>query len=422
MRKKIVVLLIALLSGTIQCISAQDSIPRHKYAPFSRAESSRWLTTTATGAGALAIGAISRWAMDDNIVPSRYSKDPGTGLADAAQYAPLAFPWIMKAFGVPTRSSWGVMAVSHAIGTVIMAGTVESIKRSSKYPRPDGSDMRSFPSGHSAWAFLGATVTARELGWRSPWYTLGAYAFASGVAMQRVIDRRHLPCDVVAGAGIGILAAQAGYYLGDIISGGKRPSHHVSDTRTSGTAATNPAISLETGLLFHLNAIHVGNKTIHQRTALSTGIKGDVPISDRWSAGAKLAIRSTPVFLAGENADIYISPLNSVGGELSASFHLPISSTVNIMAEAAGGFYKNFRLKSSGRSIDAGSGNATGRISTGAEWSISDEMRIGASAGYEISGYKYSLSTDATYGITSPASKSGIDQAITLNISSSISF
>ena len=46
-----------------------------------------------------------------------------------------------------------------------------------------------------------------------------AYAVATGIAVERAVDRHHYPTDIVAGAGIGILSAQLGYWLGDIIFG-----------------------------------------------------------------------------------------------------------------------------------------------------------------------------------------------------------
>ena len=138
--------------------------------------------------------------------PTWTAEDDKNGVAvDIAQYTPLVIPWAMKAIGQPTRSGWGRMATSQAFGVVAMAGCVEGLKRVVGETRPDATNNRSFPSGHTAWSFLGATMIERELGWRSPWYTFGGYTFASAVAMQRVVDCRHFPVDVAGGAVIGVV-------------------------------------------------------------------------------------------------------------------------------------------------------------------------------------------------------------------------
>ena len=149
------------------------------------------------GAGAAMLGgaALMRQAYPRNyhVGPVNSRSDRGT---DYLQYAPLAAPWILKAAGVPTRSGWGRMAVSQGAAIAIMAGSVKAMKESIHSVRPDGFDDKSFPSGHTAWAFMGATMMARELGEVSPWYAVGAYAFATGVAVERAVDRHHYPTDV----------------------------------------------------------------------------------------------------------------------------------------------------------------------------------------------------------------------------------
>lgn len=66
-----------------------------------------------------------------------------------------------------------------------------------------------------------ATVIAREFGWRSAWYPVGAYAFAAGIAIERIAVRRHLALDVAAGALTGVAMTELGYFLADRIYGGR---------------------------------------------------------------------------------------------------------------------------------------------------------------------------------------------------------
>ena len=64
----------------------------------------------------------------------------------------------MKACGYESRSSWGRMLVSDAFSAAIMAGAVNGIKYSVGRLRPDGSRYNSFPSGHTATAFMTASM------------------------------------------------------------------------------------------------------------------------------------------------------------------------------------------------------------------------------------------------------------------------
>lgn len=172
-------------------------------------------------------------------------------MADVAEYVPLVLPWAVKTCGGATRSGWGRMAVSQGAGLLLMAGGTYLTKHVVDERRPDGSDTRSFPSGHSAWAFMGATMATRELAWRSPWYSVGAYTLASAVGLERVMSRRHYPVDVVAGAGIGILSTQIGYLIGDFIFGNRG-----FDSRyryNEGEASAASCFGIKSGLSFTLN-------------------------------------------------------------------------------------------------------------------------------------------------------------------------
>ena len=82
---------------------------------------------------------------------------------------------------------------------------VEPLKYATRRLRPDGSNHKSFPSGHAALTFAEATVLERHFGWRKAW--LG-YAIASYVAASRLHDNVHHVSDVVFGAAIGAIAGR----------------------------------------------------------------------------------------------------------------------------------------------------------------------------------------------------------------------
>lgn len=70
--------------------------------------------------------------------------------------------------------------------------------------RPDGSDNDSFPSGHTALAFGGASFIHKRYGLE---YSIPAYVGATFVGYSRVHADKHDTADVLAGAAIGGLTS-----------------------------------------------------------------------------------------------------------------------------------------------------------------------------------------------------------------------
>lgn len=77
----------------------------------------------------------------------------------------------------------------------------------------DAHSYWSFPSGHTSTAFAVATVLSLELGEAEPWIPYVAYPIATWVGVARVMDEKHWPTDIVAGAALGILSAQVWHGL-----------------------------------------------------------------------------------------------------------------------------------------------------------------------------------------------------------------
>lgn len=137
---------------------------------------------------------------------------------DFLQYTPLAAVFGLKLAGVEGRSSWSRMLVSDVLSAAIMATAVNSLKYTVKRTRPDGSANNSFPSGHTATAFMAATIMHHEYGLtRSPLYSIGGYTVATATAFSRQLNNKHWLSDVLAGAGIGILSTELGYLLTDLL-------------------------------------------------------------------------------------------------------------------------------------------------------------------------------------------------------------
>lgn len=138
-------------------------------------------------------------------------------LDNYTQYLPAAVMLGLKFSGMKGRSSWGRMLASDAMSVALMAGIVNSLKYSAQVERPDGTDLRSFPSGHTATAFMTATMLNKEYGYRSPWIGVGAYTVAAATGLMRMANNKHWLSDVLTGAGVGIVATELGYYFTDLI-------------------------------------------------------------------------------------------------------------------------------------------------------------------------------------------------------------
>ncbi len=124
------------------------------------------------------------------------------------QYAPAAAYGIAAACGAGKHSFFEQFVVGITAYGLMFAAT-QGIKFAANTQRPNDSS-RSFPSGHTATAFMGAELVRLEYG---IWWGLAAYSVAGATAFLRVWNNWHWTSDVIAGAGIGILSANAAYWL-----------------------------------------------------------------------------------------------------------------------------------------------------------------------------------------------------------------
>ncbi len=134
------------------------------------------------------------------------------------QFSGIALTAGLKLAGVEGRSSWPRLFASSMASYAVMAVLVNSIKYSAGELRPDESTNNSWPSGHTATAFVGATILHKEYGLtRSPWYSIAGYTLATATGVMRVLNNRHWVSDVLSGAGIGILSTELGYGICDLL-------------------------------------------------------------------------------------------------------------------------------------------------------------------------------------------------------------
>ncbi|MCK7590922.1 phosphatase PAP2 family protein [Subsaxibacter sp. CAU 1640] len=132
---------------------------------------------------------------------------------DFSQYSPIAAVYALNAFGVQGKRNFGDRTLVIATAHLIMTSSVHIIKTTSNLQRPDGSAFNSFPSGHTATAFMGAEFLWQEYKHQSVWYGISGYAVATLTGAFRMYNDRHWFNDVVTGAGIGIISTKIAYWL-----------------------------------------------------------------------------------------------------------------------------------------------------------------------------------------------------------------
>ncbi len=139
--------------------------------------------------------------------------DEKISIDDFSQYLPMASLYGLGALGIKSKNNTKDKTIILATSYILMGLTVNAFKQTASVERPDGTSFNSFPSGHTATAFMGAELLYQEYKDVSIWYGVSGYIVAFGTGIFRMYNNRHWLTDVAAGAGIGILCARAGYWL-----------------------------------------------------------------------------------------------------------------------------------------------------------------------------------------------------------------
>lgn len=132
---------------------------------------------------------------------------------DFSQYSTFVSVYVLNAAGVKGKNNFKDRTVILGTAYLIMGTTVNVIKRTGNEMRPDGTSNNSFPSGHTATAFMGAEFLYQEYKDVSIWYGVTGYLVAAGTGFFRMYNDRHWFSDIAAGAGIGILSTKIAYWI-----------------------------------------------------------------------------------------------------------------------------------------------------------------------------------------------------------------
>jgi len=231
--------------------------------------------------------------------------------ADAIlELSPLAVTYLLEIAGVKGRSKLPRLLTANAISVALTSGLSLGLKRISHERRPNQQDYNSFPSHHTALAFLGASILDREFGHVSPWISVGGYSAATATAMLRLQHNAHYVNDIFMGAGIGVLSAQLGYFFADKFYGTKgirQPHADLQDFYRFARFWGKPtSLALFSGSNWtskhiHQNAFQIlapdftGNVTLRTASTYYAGVEYSHFFSPYWAAEARVQTAITQV-------------------------------------------------------------------------------------------------------------------------------
>lgn len=130
---------------------------------------------------------------------------------DYLQYAPIAAVYGLNAFGLKGQHDFANRTALLIKFELIMMAIVLPLKQFTAVPRPDTGAPTSFPSGHTAEAFVAATFLHKEYGKDHPLISIAGYTIATSIGVLRVLNNRHWISDVITRAGIGTLSTNIAY-------------------------------------------------------------------------------------------------------------------------------------------------------------------------------------------------------------------
>lgn len=269
------------------------------------------------------------------------------------QYLPGAVMLGLKAFGVKGKSSWGRMLVSDAFSAVIMGTVVQTLKTSTRITRPDGSDKHSFPSGHTATAFMTATMLSKEYGRITPWIGIGAYSFATATGLMRIANNKHWLSDVLTGAGIGIISTETGYWLADIIFKNKGVQRYTdNDTFTMDDKPSFLGLYVSVNIPLSYYDIDE-DKEFKTSSGSSVGVEGAYFATRHIGVGGRFAVSNTHIVTAEKNSGGSRTAANvaedktfdAVSMSVGPYFSLPLDERWNVGSKLLAGYITYPELK-----------------------------------------------------------------------------
>jgi len=140
-----------------------DSIPAGQF------NTKQWTAPAAiftAGSGIAAIPSLRK--LETRIYDGFNPKREITHIDDYTQYLPALAVFTLDAAGMKGKNKPHQQLLLYALGNITAAAIVQPMKRIVQRERPNSSDFRSFPSGHTSTAFVAAEFLHQEFGHHSP--------------------------------------------------------------------------------------------------------------------------------------------------------------------------------------------------------------------------------------------------------------
>ena len=115
--------------------------------------------------------------------------------------------------------NWARFILNTGLSVGVAYGAKTALKAVIHEERPDHSDDKSFPSGHTTIAFAAARSIDKEFRGDCVWIPVVAYTAATAVGVERVVSEKHHWYDVVAGAALGYGCAELTWWVSDRVFG-----------------------------------------------------------------------------------------------------------------------------------------------------------------------------------------------------------
>lgn len=136
-----------------------------------------------------------------------------TNAATYLLFTPIVAVYGLNLAGVEGRHNFTDRTALIALSAAFAGISDFSLKHMVHRLDPTGTNLASFPSGHTMGAFAAAEFLAQEYGDQSPAYTIAGYTVAVATGVLRLYTRNHWFSDVVAGAGFGIASTKLAYLV-----------------------------------------------------------------------------------------------------------------------------------------------------------------------------------------------------------------
>ncbi|KAA6322232.1 hypothetical protein EZS27_028204 [termite gut metagenome] len=131
---------------------------------------------------------------------------------DITRYVPAISVYALNIAGIQGRHNLLDRTMILGLSGLFTGTITNTLKYTFEVERPDKSAMNSFPSGHTAIAFMGAEFLRKEYEDVSVWYGIAGYTVAIGTGMLRIYNNKHWFSDVIVGASIGMLSTKLAYW------------------------------------------------------------------------------------------------------------------------------------------------------------------------------------------------------------------